>query len=106
MTTRSKRRLPGLPWMKGQAVLRVEMQRQIWHNAQHRDPGEILQHVQARTQQGGIPAEPVDDRPFYQGAFRFVKQGQGTRQRSKYPAAIDIPDQQDRGFLPSAPCPC
>ena len=80
----------------GEGVLVLDVRIQIRHNAQHRQPGFILQHGKAGAQNFNITTEFIDDKPFDAALLPFLKQRNRTVQLGKHPAAVDVPRQQHR----------
>ena len=59
---------------------------------------QVLQHPQARLQNGNIPPELVDDGALDHGLFIVLQEHHGTGQGRKHAAPVDVPNQQNRGF--------
>ena len=82
------------PFGKGVLVFNICIQ--IRHNAQHRQPGFVLQHGKAGAQDLNITTEFIDDKPLDAASLPLLKQRNRSVQLGKHPAAVDIPRQQHR----------
>ena len=80
----------------GKAVLIVDVEPSVRHNAYDRPAGQLLELCQTRPEDFHIAAEFVDDKAADARLLVLVQQLDRAVERGEHAAAVDVPDEQHR----------
>ena len=79
-----------------QAILVVDVDMEVWHNARHGYAAELLKRFEPRFQNGAVTAEFVDNNALDAPSVLFTLQRDRAVELGEHAAAVDVAHQQHR----------